>query len=57
MIGISMLPRDKARRLSLFGAAFFFVLMIFVPLIGPEINGAQALDRGRLYASSSRRNS
>ena len=41
MIGISMLPRDKARRLSLFGAAFFFVLMIFVPLIGPEINGAK----------------
>jgi cell division protein FtsW len=36
-----MLPRDKARRLSLFGAAFFFVLMIFVPLIGPEINGAK----------------
>ena len=41
MIGISMLPRDRARRLSLFGAAFFFVLMIFVPLIGPEINGAK----------------
>jgi len=41
MIGISMLPRERARRLSLFGAAFFFVLMIFVPLIGPEINGAQ----------------
>ena len=41
MIGISMLQRDKARRLSLFGAAFFFVLMIFVPLIGPEINGAK----------------
>ena len=41
MIGISMLQRDRARRLSLFGAAFFFVLMIFVPLIGPEINGAK----------------
>ena len=41
MIAISMMPRDKARRLSLAGAAFFFVLMIFVPLIGPEINGAQ----------------
>jgi cell division protein FtsW len=41
MIGISMLPRDRARRISLFGAAFFFVLLIFVPLIGPEINGAK----------------
>ena len=26
MIGISMLSRERARRLSLFGAAFFFVL-------------------------------
>ena len=41
MIGISMLSRERARRLSLFGAAFFFVLLIFVPLIGPEVNGAR----------------
>ena len=41
MIGISMMPRERARRLSLFGAAFFFVLLIFVPLIGPEHNGAR----------------
>ena len=41
MIAVSMLPRDRARRLSLFGAAFFFVLLVFVPLIGPEINGAR----------------
>ncbi|MFP5330593.1 MAG: FtsW/RodA/SpoVE family cell cycle protein [Alphaproteobacteria bacterium] len=41
MIGISMLSRERARRLSLFGAAFFFVLMLFVPVIGPEINGAR----------------
>src|SRR4028118_770809 len=41
MIGISMLTRERARRLSLFGAAFFFVLLIFVPVIGPEINGAR----------------
>ncbi|HUP67703.1 MAG TPA: putative peptidoglycan glycosyltransferase FtsW [Sphingomicrobium sp.] len=41
MIGISMMPRDRARRLSLLGAAFFFVLLIFVPLIGPEHNGAR----------------
>jgi len=41
MIGISMLPQERARRLSLFGAAFFFVLLIFVPVLGPEINGAK----------------
>jgi len=40
MIAISMLSRERARRLSLFGAAFFFVLLIFVPILGPEINGA-----------------
>ena len=40
MIGISMMQRDRARRLSLFGAAFFFVLLIFVPVLGPEVNGA-----------------
>ncbi|MBA3510898.1 putative peptidoglycan glycosyltransferase FtsW [Sphingomonas sp.] len=41
MIAISMLSRERARRLSLFGAAFFFVLLIFVPVLGPEINGAK----------------
>jgi cell division protein FtsW len=41
MIGISMLSRERARRLSLFGAAFFFVLLIFVPILGPEVNGAR----------------
>lgn len=41
MIGISMMPRERARRLSLFGAAFFFVLLIFVPVLGPEVNGAR----------------
>jgi cell division protein FtsW len=41
MIGISMMPRERARRISLFGAAFFFVLLIFVPVLGPEINGAK----------------
>src|SRR5436305_11711047 len=41
MIGISMMPRDRARRLSLFGAVLFFVLLIFVPIIGPEVNGAR----------------
>jgi cell division protein FtsW len=41
MIGISMMPKERARRLSLFGAAFFFVLLIFVPVLGPEVNGAR----------------
>src|SRR5881628_136083 len=41
MIAISMMPRERARRLSLFGAAFFFVLLIFVPVVGPEVNGAK----------------
>ena len=41
MIGISMMPRERARRLCLFGAAFFFVLLLFVPIIGPEHNGAR----------------
>ena len=41
MIAISMMSRERARRLSLFGAAFFFVLLIFVPVLGPEVNGAR----------------
>jgi cell division protein FtsW len=41
MIGISMMPRERARRISLGAAAFFFVLLIFVPIMGPEVNGAR----------------
>jgi cell division protein FtsW len=41
MIAISMMPRERARRLSLIGAAFFFGLLVFVPIIGPEHNGAR----------------
>ena len=41
MIGISMIPRERARRLSLAGAALFFALLILVPIIGPEHNGAR----------------
>jgi len=40
MIGISMMPRDRAKRMSLAGAAIFIVLLVFVPIIGPEVNGA-----------------
>ena len=41
MIFVSMMPRERAKRLSLIGAALFLVAMMFVPLVGPEINGAQ----------------
>jgi cell division protein FtsW len=40
MIGVSMLPKDMARRLSIAGAAFFSVLLALVPLVGTEVNGA-----------------
>jgi cell division protein FtsW len=40
MIGISMMSRERAKRMCLAGAAFFFVLLIFVPVLGPEVNGA-----------------
>ena len=40
MIAISMMPRERAKRISLAGAAFFFVMLIFVPILGPEVNGA-----------------
>ena len=41
MIGISMLSRATAKRLSLVGAAIFLVLLVLVPIIGPEVNGAR----------------
>jgi cell division protein FtsW len=41
MIAVSMLPKSLARRLCLGGAAFFTVLLVFVPLIGNEVNGAK----------------
>jgi len=41
MIGISMLPRQKARRLCLIGAVLFTGCLFLVPVIGPQINGAR----------------
>ena len=41
MIAVSMLPKATARRLCLGGAAFFSVLLVFVPIIGQEVNGAK----------------
>jgi cell division protein FtsW len=40
MIGVSMLPKDLARRLSLVGAGVFVVALLLVPVIGVEKNGA-----------------
>jgi cell division protein FtsW len=41
MIGVSMLPKEVARRLALFGAAFFLVLLAAVPVLGSDANGAR----------------
>jgi cell division protein FtsW len=41
MIGVSMLPRDKARRLSLLGTLIFTGLLFLVPVFGAEVNGAR----------------
>ena len=40
MIGVSMLPRQKARRWCLIGAMFFTALLFLVPIMGVERNGA-----------------
>ncbi|HEY0114006.1 MAG TPA: putative peptidoglycan glycosyltransferase FtsW [Allosphingosinicella sp.] len=41
MVGVSMLPRQKARRLCLVGALFFTALLFLVPIMGVEVNGAR----------------
>jgi cell division protein FtsW len=41
MIGISMLPKDLARRMCILGAILFTVLLVFVPIFGVEVNGAR----------------
>ena len=41
MIGVSMLPRDRARRLCLLGTLLFVALLVLVPIFGPEKNGAR----------------
>src|SRR5688572_8996207 len=41
MIGVSMMPKEVARRLALVGAGIFLLLLGLVPLIGSEVNGAQ----------------
>ncbi|HEU0097879.1 MAG TPA: putative peptidoglycan glycosyltransferase FtsW [Allosphingosinicella sp.] len=41
MIGVSMLPRTKAKRWCLIGALVFTGLLFLVPVIGVEVNGAR----------------
>ena len=41
MILISMMSRERARRMALLGAALFFVMLAVVPFVGPEVNGAR----------------
>jgi cell division protein FtsW len=41
MLGISMLTKDAARRASLGGFGLFLLLLMLVPIIGAENNGAQ----------------
>ncbi len=42
LIGVSMLPKDLARRLALFAAGAFTLLLMMVPVLGGEAkNGAQ----------------
>ncbi|WP_338080283.1 putative peptidoglycan glycosyltransferase FtsW [Croceicoccus sediminis] len=41
MFAASLLPRDSARRLSILLAAGMFVLLVAVPFVGSEINGAR----------------
>jgi cell division protein FtsW len=40
MIGVSMLPRTKAKRWCLIGTLFFTALLFLVPIFGVERNGA-----------------
>lgn len=40
MVAVSMLPRELAKRLSLFGAALFGIALALVPVVGTEVNGA-----------------
>jgi cell division protein FtsW len=41
MIGVSMLPRKKAKRWCLIGTLVFTGLLFLVPVIGVEVNGAR----------------
>jgi cell division protein FtsW len=41
MFVVSMYPREQARRLGIAAFGLFFVLLLLVPVLGKEVNGAQ----------------
>lgn len=41
MLGISMLPKEQARRLAIAGALVFTLALLLVPLLGSTVNGAK----------------
>jgi len=41
MITISMMTRERLRRLCLIGAGLCMVALVLVPIVGPEVNGAR----------------
>src|SRR3546814_38201 len=41
MVAVSMLPKERARRLSIAGAVIFTVLLFLTPILGQEVNGAR----------------
>jgi cell division protein FtsW len=41
MIAVSMLTKERARRMALAGALFFTALLFLVPVLGQEVNGAR----------------
>ncbi len=41
MLVISTMPKEFAKRFALAGAAFFFILLLLVPFLGEEVNGAR----------------
>jgi cell division protein FtsW len=41
MIGVSMMPRTKAKRWCLVGTLFFTALLVLVPIVGVEVNGSR----------------
>jgi cell division protein FtsW len=41
LVIVSMLPADRARRYALIGCAGFLVMLVLVPLVGVQVNGAR----------------
>lgn len=41
MLGISMLPKEKARRWAIWGTVGFGIMLLLVPVLGESINGAK----------------